>query len=79
MDHGVDQLECRRGQGNVTRGMDSFESKAEKEVSRTPIYPTTMVVSSRVGAPPNPVDSKTRVPETDLRYSTVPEHLHPPG
>ena len=78
MDHEEDQLECRRGQGNVTKSMDSFESKAvEREASRTPMNPTIIVASSRpqltmtVGVPPDPLDSVTLVPVRPTSGTTL--------
>ena len=44
MDHMEEQMEYRRGQGNVTKNADSFEEKAvDREGSETPRYPPIMV------------------------------------
>ena len=51
---GKSQLEYRRGQRNVTKNMDSFESKAVKGASRTSMDSPIMV-----GVPPNQEDSVT--------------------
>ena len=49
----VDQLERGREQGNVTKNMISFESKADKGgASETPMDPTI------IGIPPRPKPAK---------------------
>ena len=46
-DYVEDQMECRRGQENVTKSVDSFGDKAvDKEGPSTPINPPFMVDSA---------------------------------
>ena len=69
MDHMEEQMEYRRGQGNVTKNADSFEEKAvDREGSETPRYPPIMV-TVRVRIDMEDRDNRGNKPEYKVMHN----------
>ena len=73
----TDHVECRRGQGNVTKNADSFEDKAvDREGSGTPRDPPIMVT---VRVPIDMVDRETIAAMSLIRNTCITNYGKPRG